>query len=131
MTKNMSYLNLSRRESQIMDVIYRLGEANVAEVLAEMDDPPGYNSVRVILNILENKGYLKHHKVGQRYIYQPIQVLDKARRSMLKHLLATLFHGSPTLVLSTLLDLSAAELTDKEIEELSQMIEQAKKESEK
>ncbi len=129
--KKMSYLNLSRRESQIMDIVYRLGEASVADVLKELPDPPGYNSIRVILTILEKKDYLKHHKEGQRYIYQPVLVHDIAKRSVLKHMLTTFFDDSATQILSTLLDISATELTDTEIEELSRMIEQAKKERKK
>lgn len=129
--KKMNYLNLSRRESQIMDVIYRFGEASVADVLKELPDPSGYNSIRVILTILEKKGYLKHYKEGQRYIYQPVLVPDIAKRSVLKHMLTTFFDDSATQILSTLLDMSAAELTDTEIEELSHMIEKAKKERKK
>ncbi len=127
----MPYLNLSRRERQIMDVIYRLGKASVAEVLKELPDPPGYNSVRVTLTILENKSYLKHHKEGQRYIYKPVLVLDKAKRSVLKHMLTTFFDDSAPKVLSTLLDMSEAELSDAEIEELSRLVEKAKKERKK
>lgn len=129
--KKIPYLNLSRRESQIMDVIYRLGEASVAEVLDEIPAPPGYNSIRVILTILENKGYLKHRKEGQRYIYQPVLVPDKAKQSVLKHMLTTFFDDSATQVLSTLLNMSTTKLSDVEIKELSQMIEQVKKERKK
>lgn len=126
-TKKTHYLDLSRRESQIMDVIYRVGEASVAEVQEELPDPPGYNSVRVTLTILERKGYLKHYEKGQRYIYKPVLVHDRAKKSVLKHLLNTFFDDSPSRALSTLLDMSASDLTDKEIDELSRMIEQAKK----
>jgi len=126
-TQKTHYLDLSRRESQIMDVIYRLGEAGVSEVQAELPDPPGYNSVRVTLTILERKGFLKHWKKGQRYIYRPVLVPDRAKESVLKHLLTTFFEDSPTNVVSTLLDMSASRLSDKEIDELSSMIKQAKK----
>lgn len=120
--------NLSRRERQIMDAIYLLGEASVAEVLEEIPDPPGYNSVRVTLTILERKGHLKHRKEGQKYIYRPVFISERARRSALKHVLSTFFEGSTPKVLSTLLDMSASKLTEKEMEELSQMIQKAKKE---
>lgn len=120
--------NLSRRERQIMDAIYLLGEASVADVLEEIPDPPGYNSVRVTLTILERKGHLKHKKEGQKYIYHPVFVSERARRSVLKHVLSTFFEDSTPKVLSTLLDMSAAKLTEKEMDELSRMIQNAKKE---
>ena len=129
--KKMPYLNLSRRESQIMDIIYRLGKASVADVLNEIPDPPGYNSIRVLLTILEKKGHLKHHKEGQKYIYSPVMVPDKAKESVMKHMLNTFFDGSPSKVMSTLLDMSASELSDKEIDQLSQMIAKARKERKK
>ncbi len=129
--KNPSYLNLSRRESQIMDIIYRLGEASVANVLEALPDPSGYNSVRVILTILEKKGYLIHNKEGQKYVYTPTELPEKTRRSVLKHLMSTFFDGSTPQILSTLLDMSASELSEKELDELSEMIEKAKKEKTK
>jgi BlaI family penicillinase repressor len=125
---NIFFLNLSRRERQIMDAIYRLGEASVAEVLEEIPDPPGYNSVRVTLTILERKGHLKHRKKGQKYIYRPVFVSERARRSALKHILSTFFEDSTPKVLSTLLDMSASKLTEEEMDELSLMIQNAKKE---
>jgi predicted transcriptional regulator len=121
------YLDLSRRESQIMDIVYRLGKASVFEVLEELPDPPGYNSVRVTLTILEKKGFLTHEKKGQRFIYCPILVPERAKQSVLKQLLATFFDGSPSLAISTLLDMSASELSEDEINELSRMIQNAKK----
>jgi predicted transcriptional regulator len=126
-TQKSHYLDLSRRESQIMDVVYRLREAGVAEVQAELPDPPGYNSVRVTLTILERKGFLKHLKKGKRYIYRPVLVPDRAKVSVLKHLQKIFFEDSPTRVISTLLDMSASQLSDKEIDELSHMIKEAKK----
>lgn len=126
-TQKSHYLDLSRRESQIMDVVYRLREAGVAEVQAELPDPPGYNSVRVTLTILERKGFLKHLKKGKRYIYRPVLVPNRAKVSLLKHLQTIFFEDSPTRIISTLLDMSASQLSDKEIDELSRMIKQAKK----
>ena len=125
------YIFLSRRESQILDIIYRLGDASVTDVLKNIPEPPGYNSVRVILTILENKGYLKHKKEGQRYIYYPTELPEKAKKSALQHLLSTFFEGSPPKVVSTLLDMSPSGLSRKELDELSKMIEQAKKERKK
>ena len=129
--KNNTYLNLSRRESQIMDIIYRLSEASVADVLEALPDPPGYNSVRVILSILEKKGYLLHKKEGQKYVYTPTELPEKTKRSVLEHLMTTFFEDSTPQVLSTLLDMSASELSDEELDELSEMIEKARKEKTK
>ncbi|MCP4727629.1 MAG: BlaI/MecI/CopY family transcriptional regulator [bacterium] len=129
--KKPGFLNLSRRERQIMDIIFRLGEASVYDVLKHLSDPPGYNSIRVTLNILENKRHLTHRKEGQRYIYIPLELPDKAGRSALQHLVSTFFDNSTSNVLSTLLDISASDLSDNELEELSKMIEEAKKEKQK
>ena len=123
--------NLSRRERQIMDVIYHLGEASVADVLEEIPDPPGYNSVRVTLTILERKGHLKHRREGQKYIYKPVFISERASRSALKHLLSIFFEDSTPKILSTLLDMSASNLTEKDLDELSLMIQNAKKERSK
>ena len=127
--KKPFYIFLSRRESQILDIIYRLGQSSVSDVLKHIPDRPAYNSVRVILTILENKGYLRHHKEGQRYIYTPTELRDNAKKSALKHLVSTFFEGSAPKAVSTLLDMSASKLSREELNELSEMIEQAKKES--
>ncbi len=123
--------NLSRRERQIMDTIYRLGEASVADVLEEILDPPGYNSVRVTLTILERKGYLKHRTEGQKYVYQPTYGSERVKRSALRHVISTFFENSTPKVLSTLMDISDSNLTDKDLDELSQMIQNVKKERSK
>jgi len=107
-----SYTALSRRERQLMDIIYRLGEASVADVLNNLPDPSGYNSVRVILTILENKGHLTHKREGKRYIYLPAELPERTKQTALKHLLTTFFEGSPSKILSALLDISASELSD-------------------
>lgn len=120
------YTQLSRRESQIMDIIYHLGEATVAQVLDKMADPPGYNSVRITLGILEKKGYLRHHRDGQRYVYAPIVSPEKAKRSVLGHLLKTFFAGSTSSAILTLLDMSSSRLSEEELDEISAWIEQAR-----
>ncbi len=119
---------LSRRERQIMDIIYQLGEASVHDVLERLPDPPGYNSVRTILKILEDKKMLMHHRKGQQYIYVPTIVRDKAKRSALAHLRETFFAGSTPKVVSTLLDMSLGDLDKAELDELARMIENARKE---
>ena len=122
-----TYLHLSKRECQIMDVIYRLGEAGVSDIIESLESPPSYNSVRVTLSILEKKGYLKHRQEGQRYVYIPTEVPEKAKRSVLEHVLSTFFENSASNVVSTLLGMSAVKLSKEELQELSEMIEKAKK----
>ncbi|NIR48607.1 BlaI/MecI/CopY family transcriptional regulator [candidate division KSB1 bacterium] len=122
------YIFLSRREAQIMDIIYKLGEASVTDVLNKLPDPPGYNSIRVLLTILEKKGYLTHRREGQRYIYVPTELPDKAKHSALDHVIKTFFDGSKPKVVSALLD---SKITERELNELSKMIEQAKRERQK
>jgi predicted transcriptional regulator len=119
-------IQLSRRERQIMDVIYTLGKANVSEVLSHLSDPPGYNSVRVTLGILEKKGVLKHKKEGQKFVYQPTLSRDRAKRSALERVLQIFFEGSTPKALSTLLDISGNKLSEHDLDELSSMISKAK-----
>jgi predicted transcriptional regulator len=119
---------LSRRERQIMDVIYRRGQATVAEVLDGLPDPPGYSAVRAILRILEDKGHLRHESRGPRYVFLPTVPREKARKSALKQLVQTFFDGSTSQAVAALLDLSASKLSDEELDRLSRMITQAKKE---
>ncbi len=119
---------LSRRESQIMDIVFQLGEATATEIQERLPDPPGNSAVRVLLTILEGKGHLTHRREGKRYIYRPTVVPEKARQSALVHLLKTFFGGSVPQVVAALL--SATELSDEELDQLAQLIEQAKKEGE-
>jgi predicted transcriptional regulator len=122
------YIFLSRREAQIMDVIYRLGEASVADVRDNMANPPAYNSIRVLLSILEKKGYLTHRQVGQKYIYAPAELPEKARRSALEHMVKTFFQGSASKTVSALLDMSESNLSRQEFIALAEMIEKTIKE---
>ncbi|MEJ7809471.1 MAG: BlaI/MecI/CopY family transcriptional regulator [Gemmatimonadaceae bacterium] len=117
---------LSRRERQIMDVIYQQGSATAAEVLDRMPDPPGYSAVRAMLRVLEEKGHLRHEQDGPRYVYRPVVNRDRARRSALKHLVRTFFDGSTEETVAALLDLSDAGLSGAELDRLSRLIEQAK-----
>ncbi|MDX1555538.1 MAG: BlaI/MecI/CopY family transcriptional regulator [Xanthomonadales bacterium] len=126
MTRKDLYTHLSRRETQIMDAIYRLGSGGVQEVLAEMTDPPGYNSVRVILGILEEKGYLTHKKRGKRYIYYPRQSASSAGRKATRQLLRTFFPDSTPSAVATLLDVSEKNLSDDDLAELENLISEAK-----
>ena len=119
---------LSRRERQIMDVIYRKGRATAADVMEELPDPPSYSAVRALLRVLEAKGHLKHESCGPRYVFLPTIPREKARRSALKQLVQTFFDGSAEQAVVALLDLSASQLSDDELNRLSKLIDQARKE---
>ena len=119
---------LSRRERQIMDVIYRRGQATAAEVLDGLPDPPSYSAVRAMLRVLEEKGHLRHESRGPRYVYLPTVPREKARKSALKQLVQTFFDGSTVQAVAALLDLSASKLSDEELDRLSRLISQAKTE---
>lgn len=120
--------SLSRRERQIMDLLYRHGQATAGEVLAGLPDPPSYSAVRAILRVLENKGHARHVADGNRYVYQPTLPRERAGRPALASVLETFFDGSTEKAVAALLDLSRADLSDAEWERLSRMIEQARME---
>jgi BlaI family penicillinase repressor len=122
------HVNLSRRERQIMDAVYRLGQATAADVLENMPDPPGYSAVRAMLRLLEEKGYLKHDQDGPRYVYLPTLSRDKARESALKQLVQTFFDNSTEQTVAALLDMSKSKMSGEELERLSKLIEKARKE---
>ncbi len=123
-----SPLHLGRRERQIMEVIYRLGGASVAEVLAALPDPPSYSAVRGMLRLLEDKGHLRHKEDGRRFVYLPTIPRDKARRSALKSLLSTFFGGSTTAAMASLLEMDKDNLSDADLARLSRLIDEARKE---
>lgn len=118
---------LSRRERQIMDIIYRHGKGTAAEVLAELPEPPGYSAVRAMLRLLEEKGHIRHEQDGPRYVYTPTVNRDKARRSAMRHLVRTFFDGSTEDAVAALLQNDSA-ISEAELERLSQLIEGARKE---
>lgn len=119
---------LSRRERQIMDVVYRRGRATASEVLEEMVDPPSYSAVRAMLRILEDKGHLRHQQDGQRYVYLPTLPADNARRSALRHLLDTFFEGSREKMVAALLDDKRGRIAEDELDNMARLIDQARKE---
>ena len=120
------YNQLSRREHQIMNIIFELGEATAAEIVERLPEPSSNSSVRILLGILEDKGHLVHRVEGTRFIYRPTLEPEKAKLSALQHLIKTFFRGSASQVVATLLD--NPDLSDDEREELIRLIEQAKKE---
>lgn len=122
------HLHLSRRERQIMDIIYRRGQATANEVMESLPDPPGYSAVRTFLRLLEEKGYLRHDVDGPRYVYLPTLARAKARKSALRQMLQTFFDGSTEQAVAALLDLSRTKLSREELDRLSTLIEKARKE---
>jgi predicted transcriptional regulator len=119
---------LSRRERQILEILYERGKASAAEVREAMPDAPGYSAVRALLRVLEEKGHVRHEEQGPKYVYLPVVGRNKARRSAVKHVMDTFFSGSPEQIVAALLDVSAARLTREELDRMAAMIEQAKKE---
>lgn len=119
---------LSRRERQIMDAIYQAGSASVAEVREALADPPSYSAVRALMNVLVQKGHLRHRKEGVRYIYSPTRPRSKAAQSALRRTVRTFFDGSAEKAVATLLDMSASQLSDEQLERLRERIERARKE---
>lgn len=113
---------LSRRERQIMDVVFRRGSAGVLEVLEDLESPPSYSAVRATLRILEEKGHLEHQQFGQRYVFRPTVPVENAGRSALRRLVTTFFDGSPEQAIVALLDVSPAELTEETLMRLEARI---------
>jgi predicted transcriptional regulator len=119
---------LSRRERQIMDVLYRRRRATVAEVMEDMLDPPSYSAVRATLRILEDKGHVSHTEDGPRYVYAPSVERERARSAALDHLVDTFFDGSAEDALAALLRRSDMELSEEQIERLAREIRKAGRE---
>ena len=119
---------LSRRERQIMEILYQHGKASASEVRELMESAPGYSAVRAMLRVLEEKGHVKHQAEGLKYVYVPTVAREKAKRSAVKHVLDTFFNGSPEQIVAALLDVSSTRLTRGELDRMAEMIERAKKE---
>ena len=118
---------LSRRERQIMDVLFRMEQATVSDVQAAMPDPPSYSAVRAMLRILEEKGHVRHEQDGPRYVYLPTVARDRAKQTALRHVLQTFFDGSAEQAISALLDQSDTRLSDRELDRLAKLIDQARR----
>jgi predicted transcriptional regulator len=119
--------HLSRRERQIMDILYKQERATASEVLGHLPNQPNYSTVRAQLRVLEEKGHVRHEEDGSRYIYMPTVPRETARKSALKHLVDTFFEGSAENVVAALLDGRSSKLSREELERLSRMIQQARK----
>lgn len=129
MTQKFKLAALSRRERQIMDTLYKLERASVAEVLAKLADKPNYSTVRAQLRVLEEKGHVRHEEHGLRYVYIPAIPRDVARRSALRHLVETFFEGSTEQVVAALLGGEVARISPEELERISRLISKGRKES--
>ncbi len=120
--------SLSRRERQIMDIIYELKEATALQVMKRLPSPPSYSAVRALLRVLEQKGHLNHRQDGPRYVFAPLLPREKARRSALRHLLRTFFDNSTEEAVAALLDISEDNLSEKDYHRLLELIHRARKE---
>jgi predicted transcriptional regulator len=123
MTKAPYHRTLSRREREIMEILYRLGEASVAETLEAIEDPPGYSAVRTMLRLLEEKGVIRHKQVGKKYVFTPIEKKETARRSALRTMVETFFNNSIEETISSLLEVEPGHLTEEDLDRLSNLIE--------
>jgi predicted transcriptional regulator len=119
---------LSRRERQILDILYERGRATAAEIQAALPDPPSYSAIRALIRVLEDKGHARHESDGPRYVFMPKIPRDKARRSALKHLLQTFFDNSATDAVAALLD--TRKVSPQELDRIEELIERTRKERE-
>ena len=117
---------LSRRERQIMEIVYCHGRATAGEIHRDLHDRPSYSTVRTLLRVLEEKGYLTHESDGPRYVYFPCISAEKAQRSAIEQLLRTFFHNSAASAMAALLDMSSANLSEPQLKRLARLIQQAK-----
>jgi predicted transcriptional regulator len=119
---------VSRRERQILDVLFRRREATAMEIQADMPDAPGYSAVRALLRILEEKGHVRHRESGPRYVYLPVVEADAARRSALRHVLDTFFEGSAAGAMAALLGGDGGSISKEELERMEALIAKTRKE---
>lgn len=124
---NNDHRDLSRRERQILDILYQRGQATAADVQAALPEPPSYSAVRALLRILEEKGHVRHEQDGPRYVYLPTVARDNAQRSALRHILHTFFDGSAEQAISALLGDASAKMSSAELDRLARMIDTARK----
>ena len=118
------HITLSRRERQVIDVLYKEGRATAVTVMEQMPDPPGYSAVRTLLATLEGKGYVRHERDGARHVFIPIVARKNAARTAISHLIQTFFDGSRGRAAAALLN---AQFSDEELDELDQLIQKARK----
>jgi len=121
------HVTLTRRERQIMDVLYRRGRATAAEVMEDLTGEPNYSTVRTQLRVLEDKGHVRHEEEGPRYVYAPAVPRQAARKSALKHLVDTFFDGSVEQVVAAVLGGEAARLSEDDLKRIAEMVNKARK----
>ena len=126
MTQKPETPALSRRERQVMDILHRRAEATVAEIMAELPDPPTYSAVRSVLRILGEKELIRYKEDGPRYVYYPAQDTETARDDVLAHVVRTYFAGSPEQAVTALLRMSDVDMKDDEIQRLRDTIRRAR-----
>lgn len=128
MALNSKQEGLSRRERQILEILYQRRKASATEVRDSMEDAPSNSAVRTLLRVLEDKGHVKRRAEGLKYVYLPAVPHDKAKRTAVKHVLDTYFDGSPEQIVAALLDVSSTQLTPQELDRMTALIEKAKRE---
>ena len=121
-------LQLGRREREILEIVFRLEEASVGQVIEQMAEPPAYDSVRTMLRLLERKGFVKHRQDGTKYVYRPTQSRTAARKSALSHLMKTFFENSVADTMAAALDLKSDDLSEEELARLQTLIDKARRE---
>jgi predicted transcriptional regulator len=122
---------LTRRERQIMDILYRRGRASAGEVQEDLSGEPSYSTVRAQLRVLEDKGYVRHEEKNLRYVYMPIAPRNTVRKSVLRHIVDTFFDGSPHKVMAALLGGEGSRISQEELEQIAKLVEKARKEGRK
>jgi predicted transcriptional regulator len=128
MAKHSSEPALSRRERQIMDLLFAAGTATGQEIQQQLPDPPSYSTVRTILRVLERKGYVRHREEGLRYVYEPVVSREMARKSAIHRLLRTFFDGSAQQAVAALLDPKVSRMSAEELDEIAELVKRAQKE---
>ncbi len=124
-------INLSRRERQIMDILYELGEATAQDVMQRLPDPPSYSAVRAMLRKLEDKGHIQHKEVGAKYVFYPVVNHEQASRNAISRLVKTFYDGSAAQAVNALLGMSFEDISKEELEQIESMIAAAKEREEK
>ena len=128
MGKRRSRGDLGRRERQIMDVIFELGEASVGDVRARLPNPPSYSAVRTMIRYLEGKGFLRHRQQGTKYIYRPMERKESVSRSALLDLIRTFFGGSASDTVAAIFDVNSQRLSEEELDRIERLIREAREE---
>jgi BlaI family penicillinase repressor len=122
-----SHVNLTRRERQIMDILYRRSHATAGDVMSDLPGEPSYSTVRAQLRVLEEKGHVRHEEVGLRYVYSPIVPRHQVRQSALKHLVDTFFEGSTHKVVAALLGSEGAKISQEELDRIAELVEKVRR----